>query len=76
MDHQSDAPDWEQQPREPDLWYGRFHQFYLLAGSERSLDGAYRRFKQGAQNGGNSVSPPPLSGCRARGRTQLENGDG
>jgi hypothetical protein len=37
------AEPYDQQPGETDLWFQRFRDFYLLVGSERHLDDAYRR---------------------------------
>jgi hypothetical protein len=46
---------WEQRPKEPDRWYGRFHAYYLLMGSERSVESAYRRFREEVESGGDPV---------------------
>lgn len=47
-------PIWEQQPEEPDRWYGRFHR-YLLMGSGRSLLGCLNQ--EEAQKGSKKLSP-------------------
>lgn len=49
---------WEQVEGEPDLWYGRFHQHYLLVGTERSLDDAHRRHLAGRSESGREQASP------------------
>lgn len=49
---------WAQQPGEPALWYARFHEFMLL-GPERTLEQAYRKFREGAQTGVDPASRTP-----------------
>src|SRR4051794_30654462 len=39
---------WEQQSGEPDLWHHRFHEFYMMAGPERTFDGAFTRYQEAA----------------------------
>jgi hypothetical protein len=43
---------WEQQPKEPARWHGRFHDNYLVSGTERSIDEAFRAFKTRERNDG------------------------
>ena len=54
---------WDIQPGEPALWYSRFHS-YLLLGPERSLEDAYRKFRE-AQAGVEPASRRPP--CRVPG---------
>ncbi len=37
--------EWDRRKGEPSLWYGRFVEFYLGAGEERTLLGAYKTFR-------------------------------
>lgn len=41
-----DRKPWERQPSEPSRWYGRFFEFYLPLGSERSIMAAQRRHRR------------------------------
>jgi hypothetical protein len=41
---ESGPKSWEQQDGEPDLWYRRFHEHYLLKGGDRSVDAAWREY--------------------------------
>ncbi len=43
---------WEQQGPESDLWYSRFHDHYLILGPERSLEQAYRKYRESQQETG------------------------
>jgi hypothetical protein len=47
---------YEQKPGEPDLWYGRFHEF-LLQGSRRSLLSVYNAEREKAGKGGMKSVP-------------------
>jgi hypothetical protein len=42
---------WDHRKGEPALWYARFVEFYLTAGEERTLNGAYRAFMVRRQAG-------------------------
>jgi hypothetical protein len=56
--HVNGRSPWEKKDGESDLWYGRFHS-YLMAGTERSVQDAYRRHCESqAQSGGNQARPP------------------
>ena len=49
------AAAWDRLGDEPGVWYGRF-EFFRLLGSGRSLDAAYRAWKE--------AQPPGTKGCR------------
>ncbi len=66
-----DGP-WQQQEGEPDVWYGRFVSYYLLAGPDRSLRAAcrqWRRHRAASVRAGSALpldSAPPESWRRAQ----------
>jgi hypothetical protein len=61
------AKPWELQPGEPDLWYQRFHDHYLLAGPDRTVDEAYRRHRDRKAQAASSDGAPPRHRGRAPG---------
>jgi hypothetical protein len=49
-------PAWEQRDDESSLWFGRFYSLYLPLGPSRSINEAYRRFREQAQSGLNPAT--------------------
>jgi hypothetical protein len=49
-------PAWEQRDDESSLWFDRLYRFYLQAGPSRSINGAYRLFREQAQPGLNPAT--------------------
>jgi hypothetical protein len=49
-------PAWEQRDDESSLWFDRLYRFYLQAGPSRSVNGAYRLFREQAQSGLNPAT--------------------
>jgi hypothetical protein len=53
------AKPWERMKDEPTLWHGRFHSWYLMAGTERSIESAYQKWSEAkARSSGDQAAAP------------------
>lgn len=52
-------PPWERQAGESAAWFHRFHDFYMLAGPNRSIEGAWKKWRETDAKGRESLAKRP-----------------